>query len=243
MAHHFLHAPRDYSVEEAIRWGQVMGLGGNSRLVETILSTRIATDFSNDDFWGTVIRWFAQNLGPSVAMVGPLVDYIYRRKYRPHDPDFSMKGRTVGSLVRQMLDWHTRLREARVKEDLQWPASGIQSFDWTENSPASNTPRHWTIIELLSRHELHHEGQVMRHCVASYDDLCARGTASIWSMGLQKKSGHRRHVLTIEVTNRTRTIRQIRGKANRLPRRKEMNVVQRWASEAGLSLARHTLSC
>ena len=37
MVRHFLHAPKDSSVDTALRWGQVMGLGGEGRLAKAIL--------------------------------------------------------------------------------------------------------------------------------------------------------------------------------------------------------------
>lgn len=71
----------------------------------------------------------------------------------------------------------------------------------------------------------------MRHYVTSYDNSCAFGGTSIWSMGVERNFGRRTRVLTIEVTNRMKSICQIRGKANRLPSEKELNIVRRWASQ------------
>jgi hypothetical protein len=253
MARQFLLAPKDYSVNSALRWGQVIGLGGNGRLVKAILGSRIGTDFDNDDFWITVIRWFIQNPMFDPAQIGPLIDYIHRQKYelhevvtgpdrtevRPPDSDFSMKGRTAASLLREMHQWHAQLRKETEKPPLEWVESGIGVLDWTEGVLASDNLRRWTIIELLSRKELHHEGQVMRHCVASYDNSCLFGRSSIWSMGVERNHQRRKRVLTIEVANRAKRICQIRGKANRSPIQKEMNIVRRWASKEGLSLAEY----
>ena len=83
MAFHFLQAPKDCSVHAAIRWGQVIGLGGNGRLVTAILGSRIGTDFDNDDFWITVIRWFIQNPTLDPVQIGPLIDYIHHRRFEP----------------------------------------------------------------------------------------------------------------------------------------------------------------
>jgi hypothetical protein len=77
----------------------------------------------------------------------------------------------------------------------------------------------------------------MRHCVASYDNSCAFGGTSIWSMGLERNYGCRKRVLTIELANPLKRICQIRGKTNRLPTQKEMNIVRRWASQVNLTLA------
>lgn len=253
MVHHFLNSPKHYSVYAALRRGQVMGLGGTDRIVNGILGSRLGIDFDNNDFWITVIRWVIQNPMYDPAQIGPLVDYIHRQKFepqeivvgpgrtevRPANPDFAINGRTTGSLLWQMRQWHGQLRKVSSKPQLEWEPSGIEGFDWAEGVLGSNNFRRWTVIELRSRKDLHHEGQVMRHCVASYDNSCAFGGTSIWSMGLERNGGRRRRVLTIEVANGSKTIRQIRGKANRLPSKKELGIVRHWASQEQLSLADH----
>ena len=257
MAHHFLQAPKDCSVDAAMRWGQVIGLGGNIRLVKSILGSRIGTDFENNDFWTTVIRWFIRNPMFDPAQIGPVIDYMHRQKFepqevvtgpgqmevRPPDPGLSMKGRTAGSLLRQMRHWHARLRKQPEKPQLEWHESGFSEFDWTEGNLASNNFRRWTIIELLSRKMLYHEGQMLRHCVASYDNSCAVGGSSIWSMGVERNIGRRKRVLTVEVANASRTICQVRGKANRLPTQKEMGILHRWVSQERLVVAQHVGTC
>lgn len=76
----------------------------------------------------------------------------------------------------------------------------------------------------------------MKHCVASYANSCNSGSCSIWTMELENEDGLNR-LVTIEVTNGIRLIRQIRGKRNRLPTEKEKEIIRRWASQEGLELA------
>jgi hypothetical protein len=50
MAHLFLNAPDHYTVTEAFRWGQILGLGGDEPLVRVIVESRLGFSFENEDF-------------------------------------------------------------------------------------------------------------------------------------------------------------------------------------------------
>src|SRR6185295_430022 len=81
MAQCFLAAPHDYSIEAALRWGQIIGVGGTARLVRSILGSRIGRGFEDNDFWLTVILWLIQNPMFNPAQIAPLVDFIYHKKF------------------------------------------------------------------------------------------------------------------------------------------------------------------
>ena len=49
-------------------------------------------------------------------------------------------------------------------------------------------------------------------------------------------------LLTIEVWNESREIRQIRGKSNRYPTKQEMLIIRRWADQEGLEIASYLLN-
>jgi hypothetical protein len=231
MAHHFQTAPKDLLVEQALRRAQVLGLGGDARLAKVILDSRLGTNFAHNEFWMTVIRWFARNPELDAWQIAPLIDFIHHQKFVPQvaavgeaalpppAPDFSMQGRTASALLQQMREWHARLRTATEAPSgwLTWSASGVAPFDFSEGSLASGTLRRWTIVELLNRQELFEEGRQLRHCVSSYAPACAMGGTSIWSLGVERNTGPRKRVLTIELSARRKAICQVRGKANRLP--------------------------
>ena len=88
----------------------------------------------------------------------------------------------------------------------------------------------------LTRRDLFDEGRAMRHCVASYEHSCVSGRSAIWSMGLERNDGRRKPVLTVEVAVGRKLICQVRGKANRLPTEKELEILRRWAAREGLAL-------
>jgi hypothetical protein len=178
------------------------------------------------------------------AQVGPLIDYIHHQKFVPQDviaapgvverrpvqPDFSVKGRTSEDVLRRMREWHRELGEETGKSAVTWLPSGINEFGFVERDSQTDEGRYWTMRELLSRGELVAEGRGLRHCVATYTDSCRTGVCSIWSLGVLLGSRCKR-VLTIEVTNRTKVICQVRGKANRLPSEQEKAVLRRWAAQ------------
>lgn len=252
MAHQFMQAPSDLTVEAALRWGQIHGLGGNERLALAIIATRLGSDFAHDDFWTTVVQFFIAHPLLDLAHVGPIVDYIHQQRFVSHDvfvapgrierqlpaqPNFTMKGRTPAALLRQVEAWHGALAKSpNVK--LEWPPSGIRNFEFVEGTEPGRNLRIWRITELLSAKALMDEGRRMRHCVGSYGHSCAKGACSIWTMEVETFEG-RSKTLTIEVRNSARLICQARGKRNLLPDDKLRAILRRWAEQAGLSLARH----
>lgn len=251
MAHRLLTAPDAYTPKEALRWAQVQSLGGDRRLSDALLGTRLVREFGDDEFWLGVIRFFIRNPMLDPAQIGPIIDYIWNQKYEnrldfveagvaeelgPEQPNFSMRGRTVDSLLRAVAAWHRRLGKEIKGGNLQWKGSGVGEFASIEGDKDSHNMRVWRIRELLSSRELIAEGRHMRHCVASYASSCHRGLCSIWGLSIETGNGIER-LLTIELNNQSKEIRQIRGRLNRLSTEQEEEVVRRWAAREGLTLA------
>ena len=247
MAHHFVQAPDDTSIEGAIRWGQVHALGGGARLTGALLGTRIGHDFSNNEFWTSVIRFFVANPLLDRQHVGPIVDYLHAQKFEtrevvvgpgqvevhlPPQPGLTMRGRTANTLLAQVERWHRELGRTSGAERLYFRRSGVKELSLKTGKDGENV---WRIRELLSGAELVAEGRVMKHCVASYAHSCAQGRASIWAMELHTELGREKRQ-TIEVT-REGMIVQCRGRQNRLPTQPELDVVREWARLAGLTLS------
>ena len=251
MAHHFLKAPKHYTVEEALRWGQVYALGGDRYLVDALRQTRLTRTFNNDDFWLNVIRFFIANPMLDVSHVQPIIDYIWHQRYEnrrvfvergvvremgPAQPNFSMRGRTPETLLRQVEAWHNQLGKISKSRELEWMCSQIGEFHFLEGSEQLHNMRFWSIRELLSSDELIDEGRALQHCVQTYARSCHTGRSSIWSMEIEDENG-RRKILTIEVAPRERVIRQVRGRRNRLPTPREKELLRKWADQEGLQLA------
>ena len=197
VAHHFLQAPGHYTIEGAVRWGQIAALGGSPALADACVATRLGEHFGNDAFWLSVIRWFIAHPDFDLAQVGPAVDFIRHVKFESTwtrdaggirftpapQPGFSMAGRTPASLLRQMEQWHARLHRGGVVPApvaTGWPTPRFHGLRLKMRRRGPSTM--WTIERLDSTAALEREGQQMRHCVASYALRCAAGVCSIWSL-------------------------------------------------------------
>jgi hypothetical protein len=251
MAHLFTQAPHHYTVVAALRWAQVCGLGGSERLARAVIGTRLGRVFENEDFWESVVYFFVNHPSVDLAEVSPIVDFLQYQKFEwrdgvsaegifgkqpPPRPDYSMKGRTIASMRRQVAEWHKRLGQDTEQSCLSWAHSPIKDFSLVEGSEALGNMRAWTITELLTSRALLVEGRAMRHCVAVYAKSCARRRASIWSMQVENQRGRHR-VLTIEVNLAKRTVCQARRKCEALPKKTELEIVERWATKEGLIIA------
>lgn len=248
MAHYFLTAPETYSIEAAIRWGQIFALGGDRRLADAILDTRLVTAFVDDPFCLSVLQFFIRNPMLDSVWINPIIDYIWNQKYvdriefteagvaenvGPAQPGFSMRGRNVNSLVKHVEAWHEQLGRGTKHQRLTWKKSKTKDFQFVEGRKETRNMQIWRIRELLSSSELAEEGRQLKHCVSSYAGSCAAGSNSIWTLERQTEDGVQK-LLTIEVRLSDSSIRQIRGFGNRMPNQKEKEVIRRWMTAEGL---------
>jgi hypothetical protein len=251
-AHHFLLAPKDYTIAEAIRWGQIRGMGGEERLVEAVIGTHLGRRFHKDEpFWATVLQWLVVNQTMDIRQVGPIIDYIENQRYTdrpsiwmnggwryqgPEQPNFAMKGRTADSLIRQVDAWHKALAKVRTRKITSWETCGIKGFDRVEGDGKNS--RHFIISELLTSSELASEGRAMNHCVGSYSHSCSSRRCAIYSMQVNPGSGVLERRLTIEVDLHSRTIVQARRKCNLMPTDVDSRILRAWATAEGLTMGR-----
>ena len=247
MAHFFLQAPSHYSIIEALRFGQIRALGGSPRLVRNLIATHLGESFIDDTFWESVIRFFIQQTMLDPVHILPIVDYIQYVKFgagrminpqtgeiiqniEAEKPNFSMKGRSIDTLLRDVNKWHNGLQ--KLQTNASWEPNSIADFSYTEGK--ENKQRTYKIQQLLNDEELKIEGRYMRHCVASYVHSCVRGHCSIWSMTIKNElTTEVNRLVTIEV-RRNKTVVQVRGKWNAYPAPKTMDIIQKWIVKEGL---------
>jgi hypothetical protein len=248
MAHHFMQAPDTFNFEQAWRYGQTKSFGGSDRLIQILLNTPVFRTRSDNEFTLSLIKFFIDNPMLDMDQVGPIVDYIWNQKFTQHQrlidgrvehmaplqPNFSMAGRTVDSLIEQVERWHRQLGKEKKGGDLKWDHWSIGDFEAIDGFAEHHNQKIWRIKQLLNSKELSEEGRYMKHCVGSYGHSCARGASSIWSLSLESKIGIEK-LVTIEVGKNPLKIYQIRGKNNRLPTFLENSIIKRWADKEKIS--------
>lgn len=259
-AHYFLLAPSGASLVGALRYGQLLALGADPYLAQAVQESRLGALLPDEPFWESVLQFFANQSDLRLSDVGPIVDFIYTRRFgtapldRTSDslfacdgvePTFSMKGRTLPAMLRRVAEWHEQLARDNRRSKSVWQPSGIPSFlhDAVDSYSVMQT---WIVREMLTTQELLEEGREQKHCVFSYGAQCLNGACSIWSLRVRSAHNPRwQRLLTIEVNNARRAIVQVRGKCNKTlgaSRRSERmrtagEMLRRWAQEARLSIA------
>lgn len=250
MEHLFLASPDHLPIEHAIRKAELLALGAPAEILKAVMSTRLATDLHHGEFWRTVWVFLIENAGDvDPTQVGPIIDYIQAVRHEripvqtpdgvmtfdPPQPAFSMKGRTVQSILRLMQDWHRSLGVGGPA--VSWMRSPFEPLVVEESSQDGlGTPRRWHMMELTNSAQLRSEGAALHHCVATYADRCCRGVSSIWSLRFwQGEKIH--HVLTVEVDPGRRTVTEARGRANRAASGKPLRLLQDWAARERLQMA------
>jgi hypothetical protein len=211
------------------------------------------TPWAELGFWREVARFFCAH-PTTVEEMDDLRDFLadcYRR-----DPEFSLKGRTLASLHRQMHAWHrdleaiARIQTARRCAEAArararghaltpqasgiWPGVEIADWSWSPAAKDRSKREEYRVIQLRTAADLVTETRAMRHCVASYAAKCIAGQASIWSLRC-RVAGVTDRLLTIELDRQRRAI-QIRGFANRTARTEERKLLERWARARGIGL-------
>jgi hypothetical protein len=184
--------------------------------------------------------------------VNPIVDYLYVQRFQrrdvmvapgqmrteePPQPNLTMRGRTPDTLLAQVERWHHGLAKIKGGENLLFRPSGVKPL-FIQTGGKDNRSE-WRFRELLSTADLQAEGKAMQHCVATYARSCFDGRCSIWAMEVTTPTGLDKRQ-TVEVA-KDGVIRQCRGRQNRLPTQSEFDILSRWATYAGLTIASHVL--
>jgi hypothetical protein len=247
--HAFLNAPPGLGFEAATWQAIARSYSDDSGIVLRIARTRIVRSPRAElGFWREAVRFFCAH-PTTVEAMDDLCDYL--EDCRGRNAAFSLKGRTLASLGRQMREWHrdieaiARIEAARRRAEAargravatacdSWPGAAIPGWSWSTAVKDRSKREEYLMIQLRTAADLVAETRAMRHCVASYAAKCIAGNASIWSLR-RRAAGTTERLLTIELDRLHRAI-QIRGFANRPARPEERKVLERWAKARTIDL-------
>lgn len=249
MEHYVRQAPDHYSVTQSLRYGEVRGLGGTETLAREVVLGKLGQCIEHGEFWRAVLCFFALHPEMDLAHVNPIIDFIHYNKFageqvltehgsvsRPAPwPAFSIKGRTVNSMLRLVNRWHIDLSRTAPRQSFSWHKASIPEFRFLEERGGDKDDLHWTISELVDSAALHAEGQAMQHCVYTYAQRCKRRETTIWSLRLRLRDQEKR-MATIEVDPRRRSIIQVRERFNQRPGSASCDIIRRWADWATLKV-------
>jgi hypothetical protein len=120
----FIHSHENFTIEEAMRYGQIVGQGGDERLAEAVIDTPLGMSFRNSDFWDTVPTYFVRQKELNRASVGAVGDFLEAQRFerrevvqpdgsaireKPAQPKLTIEGRSVVKLLREAEAWQLRL--------------------------------------------------------------------------------------------------------------------------------------
>jgi hypothetical protein len=253
--HAFLNPPPGLGFEAAIWHAIARSYSDDPGFALRIARSRIAnTPRAEIGFWREVVHFFC-TYPTTVEEMDDFRDYLEDCHRR--NPEFSLKGRTLASLSRQMRGWHRDLEaiarieaarrravaaqaRARGQAPAQeaaggaWRGAAITDWSWSPAAKDRSKREMYMAIQLRTAADLVSETRAMRHCVASYAAKCIAGQASIWSLR-RRAAGDTERLLTIELDRQNRAV-QVRGFANRLARPEERKLLERWATARGIAL-------
>lgn len=233
-AHAFGKAPANLNVAEALRWAQVVGKGGDERLANFILRSRLGRiDFADEDFWEDAILFFVHAGMFDYEKIAEVIDYLLAQ--RVANRAYSLKGRTIYSLIRASDEWHNDQQAMRQRGGkLIWTSSNIAEMFIQEGEGEKQIS--YTILELQSTKELLIEGRRMNHCVATYASSCNRKKCAIFSIRKKPVHSDEETLATIEVSLQARRIVQAKARYNKTISHKALTLMKNWAKQENLRI-------
>jgi hypothetical protein len=229
--HYFMQAPGKFSVAEALRWAQVKSLNGSDELAERVAYSWLGTKpYEDEDFWYEFLQKVVNGGMFDVEELVGLVDYV--REEKRTNPAYSLKGRTLNSLLRRSEEWHNRF-SPKSSTIVQWKPSGIYEYETEKDGIIIK------VEELTEHKDLVSESKTMRHCVQTYSYYCSQGLSTIFSMRSYIDGVLLEAMATIEVNLQSGTIVQAKGKMNRPVSAAAKKHMETWAAKERLEISEY----
>ncbi|BAV46115.1 hypothetical protein MesoLj113a_37930 [Mesorhizobium sp. 113-1-2] len=244
--HCFLNLSGNLTFDEAFWLAIIRSYTDDFGLAARLARTKIArTPRAELPFWREMARFFCGQ-PTSKEEIDDLCDYV-GAMYR-HDRAYSLKGRTLASLRKQMSDWHRDIAAIERIEAMRrraggraapvkgaWEGSRLEDWEWQPSvKEAKAHGERFFVRQLKTAEDLVAESRAMHHCVSTYATKCIAGYASIWVLR-RTALGKIERLLTIEVNPQNRAV-QVRGFSNRLALPDERKIIERWAKARGVTL-------
>jgi hypothetical protein len=257
--HYAMSAPGELTVRQALRWGQIMSVGGSAELLAEVLSSRMVKDLSNDAIWARLFEKVVAAKHFNPKHFGLIADTLLEIMHHDNHPRAqSLVGLPLGDLLRYCRRFWQGVLKLAPTDLPGLSSSNIHCAKLRYNLHQLNTG-HWArlprcgpfeeicqigeemipcrILELTQQWQLVAESQSMRHCVDTYGRSCKLGRCSIFSVrteemvdGKLRSTSH----LTIEVIRKTRTIIQVRGRRNQWINPQQIPLLRKWAEQMEL---------
>jgi hypothetical protein len=221
-----------YTIEQNIWRAKIKLAGVSPGTLAHFIETRAVDRMVINDFWMSVVRVF-KGSSISRAEFGQLMDFIVYE--HGANRSFSMKGRTVESLLELSRQWHEcaarRVDAASYAEWGQVIGDNVLEKILRSSETGNVFKEYWHFSELLNSDDLTDEGEAMRHCVARYAGHCKNGTSSIFSVRISddRNADRVKRLLTIEINPQTREVIQVKGVCNGRPEPAARLMVSEWA--------------
>ena len=236
LEHEMRQAPAACTVLEALRYAQ-LAVRDALDWFGVVLESRLGREVvpADDAFWLGVVEFFQAAPLVDPRQFGPVCDWIHQKRSvgigpEPSQPGFSLRGRTMSSVLSQTQAWHRGLallrRHAGNSLDFSTRWDGLPVPDYVGGD--ENRVR---ITQLTTFGQLVEEGRTLQHCVASYVESCRRGRCGIFGLTFEG-----RPAITLEVSAE-RVVVQARGRHNRPLAADERHWVGRWLTEAKLAIS------
>lgn len=246
--------PEDCNLYQGLRYAQILSMGGNDALFRGLMDSELRSYQPPDEFWVTVIDFFIKSPMFDYSKINQIIDYI--RFKRLNSPAFTMKHRTIASILQQSERWHEEqtwerrrqlIQERQIAREqglvahyhrptpikMKWNKISIGDYSYTTGG---RDKIHYEIVQLNTSDQLFEEGKEMRNCVASYSSSCNAGAKSIFSLR-KIEDRQPRSLVTMEVVDYK--IVQAKAKGNSPVPPEYLNIIKKWADREALSMSKY----
>lgn len=242
----FMNAPSHYNIEKAMWWAKMRSMKVPMSIASQMIDNLPIDINQNWNDWHNEFVFFV-NRFPSITPknLKKIAEFMIRQELGGVNvsvsgfnesiwipalyPDFSLKGRTVASVLRFVEKWNAYIQLVKEKGSCgNFVISSVKSFRKIHNKSIIG------IRQIITLKALYKEGHHMSHCVATYAEDCIKGHSSIWSMRQFLSNGKSKRMVTIEVQESDKKIVQVSGKSNRGEKMHEIALIKSWAKQEGL---------